>query len=423
MLKLLIIADDCTGALDTGVQFAAYGSPTKVVIDTSFQFSQTEPETEVLVLDAETRHLTPEEAFQIIYRIVSAARQHGIAHIYLKTDSALRGNVGSQLAAALSAAQCKVLHFIPALPRMNRITREGIHYIDGLPVQQSVFGHDPFDPVQHSSISELIATQSSVRVETIPVCRAVNNVAEPVIAAYDALTDDDIQSIAERLKRTDDLAIMAGCAGFASFLPQILDLSRKEPVQPLMKDHFLVVCGSLNPITLAQLDYAEQAGFYRIRLTAEQKLAAPEQKLDQSIPGLSEIVQICHQESMCIIDSNNPDSEQEIDALALANEWSLEKIRQAIATNLGRTVHSLLDSGLDCTLLLTGGDTLLGFLKEAQVSELYPICELAPGTVLSSIQLNGKTYEIISKSGGFGDEDLMVVLAGMMLEKSEVMYQ
>ena len=33
MVKLLIIADDFTGALDTGVQFAARGAATRVITD------------------------------------------------------------------------------------------------------------------------------------------------------------------------------------------------------------------------------------------------------------------------------------------------------------------------------------------------------------------------------------------------------
>ena len=36
MVKLLILADDFTGALDTGVQFAACGIPTRVVVRDNF---------------------------------------------------------------------------------------------------------------------------------------------------------------------------------------------------------------------------------------------------------------------------------------------------------------------------------------------------------------------------------------------------
>ena len=38
MLLLLIIADDFTGALDTGVQFAAYGAATRVMVKRSGRF-------------------------------------------------------------------------------------------------------------------------------------------------------------------------------------------------------------------------------------------------------------------------------------------------------------------------------------------------------------------------------------------------
>ena len=40
------------------------------------------------------------------------------------------------------------------------------------------------------------------------------------------------------------------------------------------------------------------------------------------------------------------------------------------------------------------------------------MCELQPGVVLSRIAYGGREYEIISKSGGFGEEDLLVTLKG-----------
>ena len=52
-MKLLMIADDFTGALDAGVQFAKKGFSTKVLVyskDMSFQAE----DADVLVVDAET---------------------------------------------------------------------------------------------------------------------------------------------------------------------------------------------------------------------------------------------------------------------------------------------------------------------------------------------------------------------------------
>ena len=54
-MVLLIIADDFTGALDTGVQFAARGIRTRVVVGANATLIQ--QDTDVLVVDTETRHL------------------------------------------------------------------------------------------------------------------------------------------------------------------------------------------------------------------------------------------------------------------------------------------------------------------------------------------------------------------------------
>ena len=93
MLLLLIIADDFTGALDTGVQFAAYGAATRVMVKDQVDFASCDAQ--VLVVDTETRHLPPEKAYQIVEELTRAACRAGIRYIYKKTDSALRGNIGA----------------------------------------------------------------------------------------------------------------------------------------------------------------------------------------------------------------------------------------------------------------------------------------------------------------------------------------
>ena len=73
--------------------------------------------------------------------------------------------MGSELAAVLKATGGQRLHFLPAFPQIGRTTRQGIQYVDGLPVEKSVFGKDPFEPVQHSYLPQIIREQSDV-----PVC-------------------------------------------------------------------------------------------------------------------------------------------------------------------------------------------------------------------------------------------------------------
>ena len=54
-----------------------------------------------------------------------------------------------------------------------------------------------------------------------------------------------------------------------------------------------------------------------------------------------------------------------------------------------------------------------------KVCEMEPVCEMAPGTVLSRFRISDHMYQAISKSGGFGSEDLLVQLADTILDKKE----
>ncbi len=417
MIKLLIIADDFTGALDTAVQFAACGAKTRVVTDSGYNLKKMDESVEVLVLNAETRHLHAEKAYKVVYDIVRQAAMCDIPYIYKKTDSALRGNIGSELTAVLDAARGRELHFIPALPKMNRITEDGIHYINGVPVHQSVFGKDPFEPVTKSSVSDLIAEQSQIRVTEVSKMGGQEQTHEPVIVVYDVRTDEELVKIAENLYRKGQLYLMSGCAGLAAVLPRVLHLEGDRRQRPEYRNGFLVVCGSVNPITRSQLDYAQMQGFYRICLTPEQKLSDHYFDTSEGKHVLESWRNICINEKRCILDTNDlPGNESTLD-YAREHSMTLEEVRLRISATLGRIVKMFLMWGVDSTIMLTGGDTLLGFMEQMQCKELTPVCELAPGTVFSFLQIDGINYPIVTKSGGFGEENLLVTLSDIILKK------
>lgn len=56
MISLLMIADDFTGALDSGVQFAKAGLKVRVVTDLNYELENAGDDTQVLVFDTESRH-------------------------------------------------------------------------------------------------------------------------------------------------------------------------------------------------------------------------------------------------------------------------------------------------------------------------------------------------------------------------------
>ena len=93
MPRLLIIADDLTGALDTGVKFSEAGLST--MVSTRWQDAPA-PDADIAVLCADTRHLPSEQAYRVIRTIVEQNRKD-FPLIMKKTDSGLRGNIGAEL--------------------------------------------------------------------------------------------------------------------------------------------------------------------------------------------------------------------------------------------------------------------------------------------------------------------------------------
>lgn len=407
MITLLIIADDFTGALDTGVQFAVHGAITRVITNPFFDFSEVEKELQVLVIDAETRHLSPEIAYSVVRGIVEKALKAGVFCIYKKTDSALRGNIGAELTGVLDAAGVDRIPFIPAFPKTGRITLDGVHLINGVPVAESVFGQDPFEPVRYSRVSDILKEQTSVA--TVQRSPGEFKGDLPGIQIFDATNDEDLLKIGWQLG-TGGIRLCAGCAGFAAVIAELLALTGPTPSKPVLLRPLFVVCGSINPVTYCQLDMAERAGFPRFRLSPEQKVLPQWLESDDCKAAVKKWIQTAYRKECCILDSNDSWGSGNTRIFAAERGLNIQQVRERISNTLGELMKRLLDNGLKATLMCTGGDTLLALMRAVNVVELIPVCELATGVVLTRFNYRGKTYSIISKSGGFGEKNLLCEL-------------
>ena len=417
-MVLLIIADDFTGALDTGVQFAARGIKTRVVVGADAAL--THRNADVLVVDTETRHLPAAKAYEAVERLVRRAGHAGFAYLYKKTDSALRGNVGAELAALLNASGSRQLAFLPAFPQMNRVTKNGVQYIDGVPVTESPFGVDPFEPVRHAAVTELLAEQTDLPAAAFPALAADGNVpAANGILIFDAATVEDLRSTGRALLNHGGLRVLAGCAGFGAVLPELLGLGGADVTRPALDPRLLVICGSVNAITLAQLDKAEQAGFTRLRLTPHQKLTPDYWYSDEGQAALKKIEETLAAHPYNIIETNDAGGNEPTTAAADALGLTREAMRVRIAGGIGQLVGAIFASPSVGTLLLTGGDTLLQCMNSVGVHELEPICEMERGVVLARFGCNGTTRYVITKSGGFGQANLLTKLAKQIAADTE----
>ena len=261
MDRLMIVADDVTGGLDTGVCFSKAGIKTRINLPgCDIRSLNGAASVEVFVL--ETRHIGPEQAYRKVYDLVKETSREGFTHFYKKTDSALRGNPGAELAAMREALGAETVHFLPSYPEMNRLTRNGIHYIDGIPVSESIFGADPFNPVRESDVRLLLSRQDP----------------EGKIDVYDSGSQEDLFNIGEELLEKGE-TVFAGCAGFAEELAKLLDLERYDDDIALEDSKLCVLCGSVNPVSLKQCDTAEKLGIPRIHLIRDDEIKERSEEL------------------------------------------------------------------------------------------------------------------------------------------------
>lgn len=412
MIELIILADDFTGALDTGVQFAGKGIETQIVVDTIDETTHISQTARVLAVDLETRSLPPEEAYKAVYKAVKWSLENHIPGIYKKTDSALRGNAGAELKAVADATGDTV-YFIPAYPAMNRVTIGGIHYIDAIPLHQSVFGRDPYEPARFCYVPDLLKHNMKMRVKLAVQGEDIKK-GDADVVVFDAQSDQDIISITTVLKKNEKLNLLAGCAGFAEWLPEALEMKQGMPRQFIKKKGLFVACGSLNPITRDQIEYAEQRGFIRINLKPWQKFEPVYYSTENGLSFLQSICAVCKTHTCIIVDSfdiKTPDS------LKYAEKKGIpaSELRHRVTRCHSIIMNYLMNERLDLTYLVTGGDTLMGVMRSITPPDLLPIKELCKGVAISELFREEEPIQIVSKSGGFGERDLLVWLAKQLI--------
>lgn len=141
--KVIIVADDLTGASDTGVQFVKAGLKASVLFQPTFEDMSRYKEEDVLIVDTDSRSMSSERAYNEVSQVVQPFLQ-GDSHLFFKKiDSTLRGNIGVELQALMDLGRFDAAVIAPAYPDANRSTAYGIHYVEGVPVHLSEANEGP----------------------------------------------------------------------------------------------------------------------------------------------------------------------------------------------------------------------------------------------------------------------------------------
>src|SRR5690348_4621232 len=124
--RILVLADDLTGALEVGGKLRSCGVNVLVRTYPNLEYSCADRDVTAFVIDAETRHLNEAAAAKRTLELALFARNQCFHYIYKKTDSTLRGNIAAELGAlATTFPTCSIV-YVPAYPKMGRTVKNGV---------------------------------------------------------------------------------------------------------------------------------------------------------------------------------------------------------------------------------------------------------------------------------------------------------
>ncbi len=425
-VRLGVIADDLTGANDTGVQFARQGARTIVPLDWH-DLTSLGRHADVLVLCTHSRALPAGAASQRARLAAQALRKARVSAIYKKIDSTFRGNVGSELDAILDVYRAPLAIVAPSFPPADRAVINGTLLVDGVPVHRTAIGRDPVTPVRRSHLPTLLRAQSGRKIHHLPlellrsrgsrVARTLQAWAEADggVVVADAATQGDLRRLARLIVREGLLGVAAGSAGLAAALSGMLAWRRASTRRLAPARHpILLVVGSPNPTSLAQVALLERqgstavvragireilGGLDRFRGELERVLGKALAEIRAGRDVVLTLAQPCDR-GRSAGSRGRPVPGGRVRPLSPSASATLSEF-------LGRSARDLTRRASPGGLVLCGGDIAVATCRALRADGIILGGEVEPGVPWG--RLVGGEYPnlpVITKAGGFGRPDV-----------------
>lgn len=384
----LIIADDFTGANDTGVQIKKHGIPASVLL-TMEDLSKTKGS---VVFDTESRVIPENDAYQKVKTALQVAlEQRDYEFLYKKVDSTLRGNIVAEIKAMVEVYQPELIVFAPAFPRVGRTTEEGIQRVNGIPLLETELVLDPRNPIAFDNIRSLLSEGLEVSVDHhgIEQVRSEQLILEGKYHTFDAVLTIDMQRIAKHVIQNNKRTLWIGSAGLAEGF-----FDYKYPIYPVLS-----IVGSVSESSMSQIEYAQKHNVPVVEVDICAILNGTDcQK------WIDEVVQLLKNGSDLIVTAaHDKDAYQRVLNYGIEKNILGPQLSELTKETLGKLVRGVLEEVKVNGLFLTGGDTAISVINYLGAKGSRIDSEVLTGFVLS--RLHGGDYDgmpIITKAGAFG---------------------
>lgn len=403
MIRILVLADDLTGAADCGLACAGCGLNTVVALDDC-----RDCDADVLAIDANTRAGEPHEAAAAMERLIRAHAPGGNVLIYKKIDSTLRGNVAAELKAVLAARMSlmgeesrAVAVLAPAFPAAGRTTVGGRLLVKGMPLHETdLWRYERKSPPQN-----LIALMGESGLRAAPVGLSAirgNRLRETMselareadVLACDAETDEDLRAIADASMALGRGTVWVGSAGLACHLPHAAGLQREAPQHPapVSPGPALFVVGSGSSVSRQQAQFLESRPDVISMRIAPGVLRGGEDlpewrahraALERAFSAGVDVLLIVGAEEMM---------EPEQEPLLVA---ALGEMVRPFSSSVG-------------ALVITGGEAARAVFRAWGIRAMQVMGEVEPGLPYSITSGWRRQLPVLTKAGGFGTPETLL---------------
>lgn len=393
MKNYLIVADDFTGANDTGVQLTKRGMKVKVV----FKYDGFSNSTSC-VLDTETRNLEAKTAYDKTLKMIESIDFSNYNYVVKKVDSTLRGNIAEEIKAVDDKYKSDLIIFMPALPDLNRTTVNCIHYLNHIRITDTEIAKDPFKPVLEDNLGSILKktfineTIAHIDVEKIRSNKFSFDDAR--IFTVDAESNLDMKIAIDKALKTGKRILWVGSAGIADNLISIDNQSRPS----------IGLVSSVSETTRTQVKFAEKNNIKLIKVPIYDVLTNKNSEIyvKKCLDNLKEGNDI-------IILSSASYERSELDKtvdICVSKGFDKKDINAIVQGVLGEIVETVLHSFNISGIFITGGDTAIGFFDNIKANGVEIIEEIATGIPMMKV-IGGEfeNLKVITKAGAFGKED------------------
>ena len=395
--KYLIVADDFTGANDTGVQMKRRGLATNVM----FAGKKIPADGSSVVIDTESRGMTGEEAKTATATAVADVDFPSFKYVIKKVDSTLRGNVAEEVQAVDEAYGSELVIFAPALPDLDRTTVGGVHMLKGVPITQTELAKDPKKPVKEDNLAKILEAVYEEKVTYV----SLEEIRDGRICleggrlfTFDAVKNSDLQAVIRAAIATGKKVLWVGTAAMADNLMEM-----ENKTYPA-----LAIAASVSSVTCGQIKAAEAAGVALIQVPIHRILSG-EEGTSGYVDAVVESLQ-AGRDTILLSSSSYDRSE-----LALSEAEGKKKgmetwqVSEYVQGLMGAMAKEIFARAQVAGVFLTGGDTAMGVLGTMEADGSAILSEIAVG--IPMMRVVGGTMDgmkVVTKAGAFGKEDAIL---------------